>query len=90
MSGASVKWEKRTPQTARQQSLSGLCSCCLSRYFDEFSKSMTVPEHLFGHDGAFRLVQPLELRRLFDLIKFGVCREILIEDVKDGRLRDGG
>jgi hypothetical protein len=49
-----------------------------------------VPEYLFGHEGAFRLVQPLELRRLFDLIKFGVCREVLIEDVKDGRLRDGG
>lgn len=36
-----------------------------------------VPEYLCGHEGAFRLVQPLELRRLFDLIKFGVCRRYL-------------
>jgi hypothetical protein len=42
-----------------------------------------MPEHLFGHKGAFRLVQLLKLRRSLDLIEFGVCREALIEDVKD-------
>jgi hypothetical protein len=49
-----------------------------------------MPEHLFGHKRAFRLVQSLKLRRLLDLIEFGVCREVLIEDVKDDRLRDCG
>ena len=49
-----------------------------------------MSEHPFGHEGAFRQVQPLKLRRWFDLIEFDVCREVLMEEVKDGRLHGGG